>query len=308
MLPSMVSEEWRRIAVGQGGLLTRSQLSALGVDRWAVRHRLAAGRWVAHTPTVIGTTTGELTRSQLRWIGVLHSGPDALIGDLSAAEVAGLRNWQRDVVTVLVPHGTSVGARFPGLQFVRTRRPLREWRRRGGGLPVCRLEPAVLRFASTQKNPRVAEGVLAAVVQQRLTSPETLLGWVDRMQPLQGAERFRRALAEIGGGAQSSAELDVRRMCRAAGLRQPERQVRRRDADGRLRFTDCEWRLADGRVLVLEVDGGFHRDVEHWEDDIARQRALTSPYRMVVRCTARELRDEPERVARDLRLLGVPAA
>lgn len=46
---------------------------------------------------------------------------------------------------------------------------------------------------------------------------------------------------------------------------------------------------------------------EHWEHDIARQRALTSPGRIVVRCTARELRDEPERVARDLRLLGVPA-
>jgi hypothetical protein len=49
-------------------------------------------------------------------------------------------------------------------------------------------------------------------------------------------------------------------------------------------------------------------DAEQWEDDIARQRALTTPNRHVVRCAARELRDEPERVARDLRLLGVPAA
>lgn len=304
----MVPEEWRRLAAAQHGLITRGQLRALGVDRWAVRHRIATARWVAHTPTVIGTTTGELSREQLRWLGVLHGGPEAVVGDLSAAEVAGLRSWHRDDVTVLVPHGTFVGAGHPGVVFVRTRRPLRDWRRPGGGLPVCRLEPAVLRFASVQRVPRVAEGVLAAVVQQQLTSPDRLAEWVERMQPLRGAARFRRVLAEIAGGAHSAAELDVRRMCRAAGLAQPARQVRRRGADGRLRFTDCEWRLADGRVLVLEVDGGFHREVEHWEDDIARQRALTSPYRMVVRCTARELRDEPERVARDLRLLGVPAA
>ncbi|GAA3646315.1 hypothetical protein GCM10022237_02270 [Nocardioides ginsengisoli] len=74
------------------------------------------------------------------------------------------------------------------------------------------------------------------------------------MSPLRGADRFRRALAEIAGGAQSAAEIDVRRMCRAAGLAAPSRQRPRRDSSGRLRFTDCEWRLADGQVLVLEVD------------------------------------------------------
>ena len=75
---------------------------------------------------------------------------------------------------------------------------------------------------------------------------------------------------------------------------------------GRLRYTDCEWDLGDGRVLVLEVDGSFHMDVEHWEDDIARQRGLADPDRIVVRCTAREVRDEPERPRSDLRRLGVP--
>ena len=96
----------------------------------------------------------------------------------------------------------------------------------------------------------------------------------------------------------------MRRMCRRFGLALPDRQVKRRDSTGRLRFTDCEWRLPDGRTLVLEVDGGFHMDAEHWEDDIARQRGLTATDRLVIRCTSRELRDEPERVARDLRLLG----
>ena len=88
----------------------------------------------------------------------------------------------------------------------------------------------------------------------------------------------------------------------------PDRQVKRKDADGRSRFTDCEWRLADGRILVLEVDGSFHMEVEHWEDDLARQRALAASDRIIVRCTSRELRDDAGRVARDLVNLGVPRA
>jgi len=97
-------------------------------------------------------------------------------------------------------------------------------------------------------------------------------------------------------------------MCRTHGLAQPARQVKRLDAGGRLRFTDCEWRLPDGRTLMLEVDGAFHMEVEHWEDDLARHRALAAADRVVIRCTSRELRDEPERVARDLLNLGVPRA
>jgi len=308
MLVCMGRDEWTRLATAQHGLLTRAQLRALGVDRWAVRHRVDAGRWLELTPTVISTTTGDLSRQQMMWLGVLHGGPEALIGDLSAAELAGLRNWHRDDITVWVPKDADVGAGCHGIRFTPTRRGLAELRSRSSGLPRSRVEPAVLRFASVQRSTRTAEGVLAASVQQQLTSPGRLLEWVDKMAPLRGAQRFRLVLAEIAGGAQSVAEIDIARMCRRYGLMLPTRQVRRRDASGRLRYTDCEWRLADGTVRVLEVDGGFHMEVEHWEDDLARQRALTSPDRLVVRCTSRELRDEPDRVARDLLALGVPAA
>lgn len=305
---AMARDGWKRLAMRQAGLLTRQQLAGLGIDRWAIRHRVATQRWVAHTPTVIGTTTGDITREQLMWLGLLHGGSGAIVGELSAAERHGLRNWHRDAVTILVPQATDVGAGVPGVVYVRSRRDLFAIRRPGSDLPLSRLEPAVLMFASRQKSARVAEGVLAATVQQGLTSPGRLAEWIDRLAPLRGAARFRLALGDIAGGAHSAAEIDVRRMCRAAGLALPARQVRRRDASGRLRFTDCEWRLPDGRTIVLEVDGGFHMDVEHWEDDLARQRALTAPTRMVIRCTTRELRDQPEVVARDLRLLGVPAA
>jgi hypothetical protein len=304
----MPDERWRALAASQAGLLHRAQLRPFGFNSDMVRHRIRTERWVAHTPTVVGTTTGPLTRDQLMWLGVLHAGGDAIVGDLTAAEIAGLRNWHRDDVTILVPRSADLGQPIDGIRFVETRRPLRSFRRDDLGLPVCRLEPAILHFGAYQHSPRTAEGVVAAAVQQQLTTPAALLAWVDRMRPLRRARLFRRTLGEVAGGAQSVAEIDVRRMCRRFRLELPRRQTKRRDANGRLRFTDCEWTLADGRTVVLEVDGSFHMQAEHWEDDVARQRGLTAPDRLVVRCTARELRDRPESVARDLLNLGVPLA
>lgn len=301
-------DRWREVAARQEDLITREQLRACGVDRWRVRNQLAAGRWTARTSTVIATTTGAPSRAQLLWLGVLHARPPAIVGDLTAAELAGLRGWNREDVTVLLPDENAIDEVVPGVRFVRTRRPLALMVAPGSGPPRCRLEPAILHFAAYQPAHRTAEGVLAAAVQQRLTTPTALLGWIDRMRPLRRAPQLRRVLSEIDGGAQSVAELDVARMCRASGLALPRRQIRRQDRAGRGRWTDCEWRLLDGRILVLEVDGGFHLEVEHWEDDLARQRSLTAADRLVVRCSARELRETPERVARDLRALGVPRA
>jgi hypothetical protein len=48
--------------------------------------------------------------------------------------------------------------------------------------------------------------------------------------------------------------------------------------------------------------------VEHWEQDIVRQRRLTDPRRMVIRCTTRELRDDPDSVVADLIRLGILSA
>lgn len=298
---------WEGLARVQCGLLTRAQLADCGVDRWAVRHRIDSGRWLELTPTVLSTTTGVLSPEQLKWLGVLHAGGDSLLGDLTAAEHLGLRHWSRDVVTVLVTKDATPGV-VDNIAFVGTRHPLASLRRHGSELPCAAIEPAVLMFAARQRSIRTADGALAAAVQQRLTAPQDLLDWIDRLRPLRGAPRMRSVLREIAGGAHSVAELDIGRMCRSYRIQRPARQVRRRDTAGKMRFTDCEWRLPDRRTLVLEVDGAFHMEAEHWEDDLARARALTRPDRTVVRCTSRELRDEPEKVARDLIALGVPRA
>lgn len=290
----------------QAGLVSRRQLNALGIDHCRVRNQIAAGRWVELSPTVVGTTTGPLSREQLCWLGVLHGGPSAVLGDLTAAETIGLRSWHRDEIRVLVPHNLDLDDPPHPIRVTRTRRPVEMFRDLSSPIPRWRIEPAILHFAAYQRSRRTAQGVVAAAVQQRLTSPDLLLRTVDQMRPLRWARLYRQVIGDIAGGSQSLAEIDVLRFCRSQRLRPPDRQVRRRDAEGRLRFTDCEWRLGDRRVLILEVDGAFHMEVAHWEDDIARQRGLTDPRRLVVRCSAGELRDRPEHLGSDLRRLGVP--
>lgn len=297
----------RHLARAQDGLLTRSQLRELGIGSDAVRHRIRSGRWAARAPKVVSLFTGDLSPSQQQWLAVLHGGSHAVVAGLTGLTRHGLRGWDRDEVEMLVAASCTVTA-LPGIAYTRTRRDLPTLTTTRWALPTLRVEPSALLWASAASSERSAQGILAACVQQRLTTPERLAGELDRLAPLRRARLFRRLLCELADGAQALSEVEIGRLCDELGFARPRRQTRRRDASGRPRYTDCEWDLPGGRVLVLEIDGSFHMSAEQWEDDIQRQRALTTPSRIVLRATAREIRDYPEQLARDLRLNGVPLA
>jgi hypothetical protein len=289
----------------QRGVVARRQLHDLGIGWDAVDHHVRAGRWTVRTPRVVSTFTGEPTIEQLRWVGVLHAGPRSLLGGLTAAEHAGLRRWRREEVTVLVDDELSFEP-VEGVDFFRSRRSFELLVDPQSAMPRCQLEPAILMWAGYDALPRAAHAVLASAVQQRLTTADSLLRWVDLLKPLRRAPAFRATLGDIAGGSQSGAELDVLRLCRGYRLREPDRQTPRLDRGGKRRWTDCEWDLPDGRTLVLEVDGSFHMEVEHWGDDKKRARRITTSRRTVIGCTAYELRHETGELATDLVALGVP--
>jgi hypothetical protein len=188
---------------------------------------------------VISTFTGDVGHEATMWLGSLYAGRAALVGGLSALEVHGLRNWHRDDVTVLVDEAEVIDD-LDGIRFVRTRRPLSRFRDVRSELPLARVEPATLLFAGYERSARTAQGLLAAAVQQTLTTPTLLLSELTLMRPLRRAALFRAALREIEGGAQSLAELDLGRLCRRFHLPRPRRQRRRRDSSGRWRYLDCE--------------------------------------------------------------------
>jgi hypothetical protein len=300
-----MNEVLRALMADQAGMVARRQLTHHGVDWDRVRDHIAARRWVERTPRVISTVTGELTREQREWLAVLHAGPRSMLGGLTAAERRHLSGWHRDTITVYVDDELSFEP-VDGVRFFRSRRPFDLLRDPKPGIPTCRLEPSVLLFAGYQTSPRPAHGVIAAVVQQRLTTPERMIEWVDLLRPLRWAKPFKRTLGDIAGGAHSGAEVDVRRMCRRFNIPLPTSQRSRIDRAGKRRWTDAEWRLPDGRTLVLEVEGGFHLDVMQAMEDHRRGRRLATPTRTVIRCSAYEVRFEAAELATDLIALGLP--
>ena len=204
-----------------------------------------------------------------------------MIGGLTAAELHGMKNWSREDIPVLVDDELSFDP-LDGVRFFRCRRALASVRS-ARTLPVCQLEPAILLFAGYEPSRRTAHGAVTATVQQRLTTPDRLSGWLARMTPLRRAPEFRALLNDITGGAHSLSEIDLRRACEEFAIAAPRGQKGRRDRKGRRRWTDAEWDLPDGSVLVLEVDGVYHDDALQAAADKSRHRKLSSRRRIVIR-------------------------
>lgn len=96
-------------------------------------------------------------------------------------------------------------------------------------------------------------------------------------------------------------EIDFTLLCRRFGLPEPERQAVRIDGSGRRRYLDAQWRRADGRLVVVEVDGAVHLAVSRWWADQLRQNELSLAEAIVLRFPSVVVREEPAIVAAQIR-------
>ena len=290
----------------QLGVASRAQLHMLGWTDAHIDHEIRYGRWQAPAYGVVAMQNAPLAQTQLPWLGVLHAGPQAALSHLTAARAAGLQWKGSDTIDVITAKGDLV-APLPGFLFHQTRRPYTRWISRPmSGPPRLRLAHASLLTAERDRSTRRAIGLLAACVQQRLTTADKLAATIPVIRKLRHGKVFAAALGDIAGGAQSFAEIDIGRLCGEAGLMPPTRQAVRTDSDGRRRYLDCEWTLPDGRVVVLEVDGSFHLEVGNWWRDMKRERDVVISKNTVLRCASVEIRLEPWTILRDLIRAGVP--
>jgi len=107
-------------------------------------------------------------------------------------------------------------------------------------------------------------------------------------------------------GARALSEIDFARLCRRSGPPRPTRQAVRVEPGGRRRYLDAEWELADGRCVVVEVDGAIHLNPRTWFDDQLRQNEITLARTIVLRYPSVLVREEWPIVVGQLRraLLG----
>ena len=308
MYPSLEAHpDLQRLAVRQRGALHRSQFDALGMTRGFVAAQIAARRWMPVGHKVILLQNASPTREQLMHIAVLDAESLVALASHTALELAGFTGFAKEAreIHLIVPRGAKV-TRLPGVRLHESRRLRADDVTKRRGLPCTEVERSAIDAGAWQPYPRFACLLLAAVVQQGLTSAPRLSDALRGVGRVRHKAYMRLVLFDIGQGAQSLGELDLAAVCRKFDIVPPVRQRVRRDSRGRPRYLDAEWLLPNGEIVVLEIDGSHHLDVANWQADMKRERSIVTSRRWVLRATTFEIRLEPASVVADLRALGVP--
>lgn len=106
----------KELAVSQRGLLTHTQVCALGFPRSRVRHRVESGRWQAVLHGVYAVSSGPLRRESILEAALLFGGNGALLSHYSAAEEWNMiRCNETRPVHITVPYGRSAVRQPPTL-------------------------------------------------------------------------------------------------------------------------------------------------------------------------------------------------
>ena len=258
---------------------------------------VAAGRWQRCGRAVV-LHNGPIHAEEIPTLALLNCGPRAALTGFTLAQARGLQGWAREEIDVLVPGGARI-ARPPDIPVCI------HWSGRWSAEEVVNgrhaLPPALVIAASTFATPRPAIGLLAAAVQQRLTSVGALRQAIGTASRARHRRVLLTALDDIGQGALALSEIDFARLCRRHGLPEPVRQAVRVEPSGRRRYLDAEWVTVSGRRLAVEVDGALHLAVRRWWDDQLRQNEVALADRTVLRFPSVVVRLEPDLVIDQIR-------
>ena len=260
--------------VGPPDVFRVERCGQLGISRSRLYAHISGRRWQRPTPVAVVTHNGPLTLRQQRLAAVLTAGSrwsPAALAAWTSLEHDGLLRWSRPETHVLIPRGRTP-TDFGTLAVV-----VHESRRFGpadvghlADVPRTSVTRSAIDAAIWSGSDRAACGVLAAVVQQRLTSASRLRA------ELFGAGRVRRrrlllaVLTDIEGGAQAVSELDFLAFCRRHHLGRPSQQRVRHDASGRRRYLDATFVSRSGREVHIEIDGAIHLTAESQWSDMVR--------------------------------------
>jgi hypothetical protein len=291
----------------QAGVIRRDQAEHLGLTRAFERNQLKASRWTQWGDHVLLMQNSAPARRQLMLIAVLDVGYPAALASHTVLELAGFTSFasEADDVHIIIPRGARCHT-LPGVLLHESRRVWPEFHVELAGLPCTDIPRSAIDAAAWQPWSRFACALVAAVVQQRLCTTDDLDHALRHVGRVRHKAHLREAIRDIRGGSQALSEIDLVRVCRRFGIKEPDRQVKRMDSHGRLRYVDAEWKLPDGRRVVLEIDGAHHLEVQNWQADMRRERGLVVRGAQVFRATAIEVRVEPALIVDDLLAVGVP--
>ncbi|HWH28732.1 MAG TPA: hypothetical protein VNU26_07175 [Mycobacteriales bacterium] len=307
--PHLTLPTWEEVLAQQHGVLSRAQALGAGMSRraWAWRHD--SGRWSALLPGVALSHLGTPDDEQIGWGAVVHCGSGSAVTGDWALLLQGFRSTARPTrVDVAVTEGRAVRRAVLRAGDDRLDVVPRQVRRPSGLVhpvrrpPVVRLPTAVLHAVAVAPTDRAAEWRVAAVVQQRLTTPAHLRTALEHQPRLRRRRLVAAVLADVEQGAHSGSELDFLRLLREAGLPPPDRLQRPVRANGK-RYLDAWW---ERQRVAAEIDGAHHVEVGQWDDDVLRHNAVVLAERtdrvLPLRFTTTNLRHDRAEVISQLQI------
>jgi len=280
--------------------MTRRQLYRMGLTRWMVEAEVRAGRWHrlgSQTLFVLDAAVCPDPELARRWWAVLEVGRHAAIDGVSALQHAGLQGFTQPLIQVSVSKSGYYG-RPSGVRVYETRRRTPD-DVISLGLPRVRPAVAAVRGALWATSNRQAALILIMSVQQRIVTAADLCAALGAVRRHHRRRFLSAVLMDIADGVHSMGELDFARLCRAARLPEPDRQVIRRSGRGRA-YLDAYW---DAYAVVAEIEGIHHEWESNQVADTLRQNELTLSADAVVRIPVVGLRDCPDPYFAQLRKL-----
>jgi very-short-patch-repair endonuclease len=220
---------------------------------------------------------------------VLASSPGTALSHRAAGGLWGVWPWSGVEVTV-PPPGRS------RRRFIAHHAPLpMDEIRVRDGIPVTSVPRTLLDLATVLSTSQLERAVNEAQIRG-LSDPLSLPILFARYPGRQGVRALKQILGEAPVLIRSELEARFRRFLRKRRLPPPAWNVVIAGME-----CDCVWHE---RRLIVELDGRAPHDTAlAFERDRARDRALIAAGWRVVRITWRQLRDQPELVAADMRKL-----
>jgi very-short-patch-repair endonuclease len=285
--------------------VSRAQLVARGssrtaVDAWVRRGRL---RVVHRGVYAVG---GAVLPREGRWLAaVLACGEGAVLSHLSAAV-----HWNLLSYDAPQPEVTALASRqgVPGIRLHRSRSLDAQDTTNHQGIPTTTVDRTLLDIAAHVPEHHL-ERALAQAERLQLYDHRAIEDVIKRSNGHRGTKRLTQAIADDPQFTRSELEARMRRLVREHALPQPRFNHTLDAPDHPHLEVDCYFPT---HRLVVETDGwDTHRTRQAFEDDRAKDAALTAAGYTVVRFTWRQLRYDPQTVAERLiaimSLRGPPA-
>jgi predicted transcriptional regulator of viral defense system len=278
-------------------MVTRRQLAAIGITRSALSRRVEAGRLERVHRGVYAVGHRQRTR-EATWIAaVMACSPGAFLSHLDAAAL--WKIYESRGTTIHVTTTARSARRLLGVRVHRARRIDPQDVTKKDAIPVTTVARTLIDLTDVLSSDRILRAMREAEYL-KLLDTDTLIAAVQRANGRRRLSELTTAIARHTPGQIVREELEHRflELLHKAGLPQPQTNVKVKTWRQTYEV-DCLW---PDQGVAVELDGrGAHIRATAFEEDRARDAALTATGLRPLRFTWRRITDEPHEVLAELK-------